>query len=155
MLLVEDDQGCPVAVQPRWWHRIQVLLRCLDLDRELARGASPDASVELAVRARMLLREATRRSLAQAVIRLLAATGPRPAGRTAQVPVNRQGVRAARPELAALLTRLLDGRPVEVRGLARLSELLSDGTGPLYRAADPLNLAAAFREVLDSLYPLP
>jgi len=41
-------------------------------------------------------------------------------------------VRQSAPQLAALASRLVEPGPVPVRGVAMVSGLLADGTGPLY-----------------------
>ena len=61
--------------------------------------------------------------------------GQRPAGSLRKAPVNRDAVQCAWAELQSVAERLGAAGPVDVRGVARISGLLTDGTGPLYRAS--------------------
>src|SRR5271170_4794323 len=78
MLVLLDEAGCPIARTARPWDRVAVRLRAFSLDRDLAAGASPDASVTLALRAQMLVRPRYRRELARSVRRVLMAATQSP-----------------------------------------------------------------------------
>jgi hypothetical protein len=54
-VLLDDHSGCHVASNVRPRDRLLVRLHGSRLDNDLARGASPDATVALALRAQMLL----------------------------------------------------------------------------------------------------
>ena len=73
MLLLLRD-GCPVSADVRPRDRLLVRLRASRLDGNLAAGESPDATVALSLRARMLVRMQTRRDLARARYDVLLAT---------------------------------------------------------------------------------
>ena len=81
-----------------------------------------------------------RRDLATSVQRILAATGEPPAGipsRTVtghppRLPLRRAPIRQAAGPLAQLGGFLAAPGPVPVQGVAMISQLLADGTGPLY-----------------------
>jgi hypothetical protein len=76
MLVLLDDAGCPVARAARPWDRLMVRVRASRLDSDLAHGASPDATVALALRAQMLVGMQTRREVARGAQRILAAAMP-------------------------------------------------------------------------------
>jgi hypothetical protein len=78
-VLREDDLGRLALRRLRPWDRI--MARCLAprLDRELARGACPEANAALAARAVRLTSQRFRRDLAASLGRLLAETGYPPA----------------------------------------------------------------------------
>ena len=135
------------------WHRMLACGRAGRLDRELAAGTSPEASAVLAARAARLTSTEFRRDLAASLRRMLAASGPP----VRAVPAPRSGLLAARaaagpaphvadqpgrPRLAELASRLLEPGPVPVRGVAMVTLLLADGTGPLYREASRADLGA-------------
>jgi hypothetical protein len=149
MVLVERNDDLelrPVHLR----HRVAARLRARDLDRALATGASPDSSVSLALHATRLYRPGHRARLAHAVRRLAAI----PAGSTRlKVPVSSRVVREVAGELEAVASRLDAPGPVDVRGVAKIRSLLSDGTGPLYRPSGSPALRDELRSVLRSFDP--
>ncbi len=131
--------------------RLRARLRAGSLDRELAGGASPESSIDLALHAAHLCGSSQRRVLACTLSRIAVAAdtrGPLPAA-----PVCRSAVERARPELAAVVDRLAATGPVGVGGLARLRCLLADGSGPLYRASAPGRLRCELASALAALEP--
>jgi hypothetical protein len=151
MLVLLDEAGCPFARTARPWDRIAVRLRAFSLDRDLAAGASPDASVALALRAQMLVRPRYRHQLASSVRRVLtAATQPSLTSRP-PVPVCRDRVAGSSEEFADLIRRLLTAGPVAARGVAQVSVLVADAGGPLYRRASAGDLRARVRDAADAL----
>jgi hypothetical protein len=86
MLVLLDRADCPVAASARPWDRLMARLRASRLDSDLAREASPDSTVALALRAQMLVSERTRRDLAEGARRLLATAMQAPAGDLFQTP---------------------------------------------------------------------
>jgi hypothetical protein len=159
MLLLLDEAGCPIARPARPWDRLVVRVRASRLDSDLAGGASPDATVALALRAQMLVRARTRRDVALGAQQILATATQVPAAGRAQVPaagrprvpVCRDRVRDSSEELGDLIRRLLAGGPVAARGVALASVLLSDGSGPLYHRASADDVRARVREAVDAL----
>jgi hypothetical protein len=159
MLLLLDEAGCPIARHARPWDRLVVRVRASRLDSDLAGGASPDASVALALRAQMLVRARTRRDVALGAQQILATATQVPAAGRAQVPaagrprvpVCRDRIRDSSEELGDLIRRLLAGGPVAARGVALASVLLSDGSGPLYHRASAEDVRARVREAVDAL----
>jgi hypothetical protein len=74
MLVTEQAGTCPVARHPGLWDRIMARTCSFSLDRDLARGVSPEGSVRLALRARRLTGMRERRMFAQAIRHLLDTT---------------------------------------------------------------------------------
>jgi hypothetical protein len=120
------------------------------LDRALAKGVPPETSGALLLRARTLLGPRARRELGRALQRILreASHAPWPGAR---MPVRRNEVMDARDDLNLLARRLLAPAPVDVRGVAQVRLLLSDGSGPLFwrRSAD--DLRGRVREAIEAL----
>jgi hypothetical protein len=134
----------------RWCDRLVARVRASALDHEVAAGASPEATVPLAVHAGRLCRPAQRRLLAHSLTRIVAASDA-PVRSRLKAPVSRRAVQGARPELAALAGRLSASGPVDVHGVARVRTLLADGTGPLYQPTPPERLRRELAEVLAAL----
>jgi hypothetical protein len=128
--------------------RVRARLFAGRLDREIEHGMLPLPGSSLAVHMARLTsveeREALARTLRQAV-------AERPGDRfAARVPVPRERLAGCRDVIDDITLRLHAPRPVRARGVARLRILLSDGTGPLYRAGRG-SLAAELRGVLAAL----
>jgi hypothetical protein len=178
MLVLLEEADCPVATSASPWDRLTARVRASRLDSELAAGASPDATVALALRAQTLISPRTRREVAKGAQRLLATAPQAPAtGRSQQpaadrrrvpttarlrtpsvrplrVPVCRDRVRESAEELGDLIRRLLVDAPVAARGVALATALLSDGSGPIYHRANADDVRARVREAVDALDPL-
>jgi hypothetical protein len=117
-----------------WWRREE-------LDERLAHGANPDADPWLSRRAAQLRSRSTRNDIAGGLQSALD-EARKTWSVSARLPLRRVEVRACADDLAALVARLRDDRPIDVRGVAMASRLLFDGTGPLYRdGATPLRYA--------------
>jgi hypothetical protein len=139
-VLLRDDEGRLALVRLRPWHRL--LARCASwrLDGELAAGASPESSIRLAARAMQLTSGKSRRNLATSLQRILAAVVEQPAmtpSRTAAIhpphlPLCRARISHSAEPLATLAGYLTTPGPVPVQGVAMVSRLLTNGTGPLY-----------------------
>jgi hypothetical protein len=157
MLLLLDERTDALVARPaRPWELVKAGLCAQHLDAELARGASPDATGPLALRAQTLARESFRRGLARSARHILAeAVRPAPTRPVfgPAVPVCRDRVRAAAAELAELIDRLQLPGPVPVRGVAQVSVLLGDGSGPLYHRGCPDDLRARLTEAAGALSP--
>lgn len=153
MFVLLSEADCPVAKRVRPWDRIMVCLRARRLDRDLADGVCPDASVALAMRAQLLVRTAVRRDLARSAQRILATATPVP-GTPLRVPVCRDRVRESQAELRDLIAGLLAPGPVLAQGVARASVLLGDASGPLYHRASHDDLRARIGEAARALSPL-
>jgi hypothetical protein len=118
--------------------RIRVAARRVALTQELADGADPSASRELALRARQLTGPGERRSLARTLQRTIE-DARRPAlGRVAVLPIRRRAVIEAEEPLRMMIERLRDPGPVNAEGMALIHRMITDGTSsPLYIATAP------------------
>ena len=126
---------------------LRVRLHRLVLTRRLAEGEDPSTSQELALRARQLTGPSEIRCCVTGIERALREAASPSRGLTAQAPLQREEILAARPYLLNLSQRLRDTehhpRPA---GIARTLLLLTDGCGPLYAPSHPGTLASrAFR----------
>jgi hypothetical protein len=137
-VILENGDGLDVC-RVAWFDRMRARAMAPGLDRQLAQGVSPDSSVLLAVRARKLVQPSESLRLAGALERIAAAD--RPDAAPLRIPVNRHAVRRAGRELRLLADRLRTGG-VDVQTIARLRNLVSDGTGPLYAASSSQDLRA-------------
>jgi hypothetical protein len=130
--------------------RLRVQLHHLRLDDDLAHGADPHSSPELALRADQLLRG--RERIAVAIERALdSARRPGPVF-SARVPVRRAEALECSGEIVALTERLRED-PVDVRGVAMASRLAHDGASPLYVDGGP-SLLYAVRSARLALDPI-
>jgi hypothetical protein len=150
-MIVLLEQGAGLGLRRvRWRDRLVVRARASALDQELAAGASPESSLALAVHAGRLCEPAQRWLLARSLTRIVAFSDA-PAGRRLKAPICRPAVQRARDELSAVVGRLSATGPVGVQGVARIRELLADGTGPLYQPAQPEQLRHELVTALDAL----
>jgi hypothetical protein len=115
--------------------RARVILRRSRLDRELARGADPNQSELLAIRARQLTGEHNRRQLAEGIGRLIDEAGRPRRGLSSALPVSREEIALALPQLRQIQAMLAIDGTVYSRGVAMLNCLLTDGGSPLFTAA--------------------
>ena len=150
VLLVED---CPVPVDVRSRDRLLARIRAFRLDAALAAGASPDATIALALRAQLLVRMPVRRDLARTARRILAAAVREAAGDRLPVPVCQDRVRDCAEELEDLIRHLLAAGPVSARGVAQARALLADGASPIYHRASGDNLRARVLAATEALTP--
>jgi hypothetical protein len=163
-VLLEDDLGRLTLRRLRLWDRIMARCLAARLDRELARGARPEANAGLAARAVRLTSMKCRRELAASLQRILAAVlpagsrggrvGADPSARVARppyVPVRGDRVSRSASELAELAAHLMQPGPVPARGVAMVCQLLTDGGGPLYRTASRDDLTALVEQATQAL----
>ena len=142
-VLLGDDQGRLMLRRLRPWHRVLARCAAARLDRELAAGASPEASVTLAARAIQLTSDKVRRDLAASGQRILAAAGhpaqvtsaPAVAVHPPRLPLRWARISQSAAPLARLTGHQTAPGPVPAQGVAIINQLLADGTGPLYRQA--------------------
>lgn len=142
---------------PRLGRRIRLILitvwRGAQLDRQLAAGAYPLPDTPLALHVRRITSRRGRAHVADGLARALRdAVAIAPAFSAAARPDCHE-VFAARTVLAALERRLRGPEPVAGRGVALLRELLTDGSGPLYRPAEPGVLGSKLRAAAAALEP--
>ena len=145
MILVSDATGGLEARTVRWRDRLTVRGRASGLDRALAAGTPPEASVPLALHADRLVRPCNRRQVAGNLDHVLAEV--RASGRPGHpaVPLRRQQIIEAQAELAETACRLRNPGPVAAQGVAMLRLLLSDGQGPLYGPGRDEDLTVVLR----------
>jgi hypothetical protein len=129
--------------------RLEAWLRAGSLDRELARGVAPETCGALSLRARALIGPAARSRLARQLRRVVDDARGGHAWMT-RVAVRPEVLNAA-AELDGLAERLAAPDPVDVRGVAQVQLLLSDGCGPLYFRGATEELRASIARALSRL----
>jgi hypothetical protein len=137
-----DRRSQPMTLRVRlktWWRRRRY-------DERLAAGDDPASSGELSLRAAQLRSPARRIRLASFLDHVVSEAFSERPGFTTQAPVRRADVRSCADELSALARRLRERPAVNVRGVAIASQLLNDGTSPLYTETGP----SALRDVVHS-----
>ena len=158
-VLLHDDVGI-LTLRRLWpWHRMLARASGARLDRELAAGASPEASASLAARAMRLTSMNFRRDLATSVQRILAAAAEPPAvvpspalaAQPPRLPLRRARISQSAAPLAKLAGHLAEPGPVPVQGVAMVSQLLADGGGPLYHDARGDDLEDIIDKVMRAL----
>jgi hypothetical protein len=154
LLVIDPGTGTLESRRERLHHRVGARLRAASLDRQLAAGRPPEASPALAARARQLVTPASRWALARNLEHLLQRAGQRPHPRRV-VPTRTDALTAAAPALRQAGSVLRAPFPAGARGVAMLSLLLGDGTGPLYNPHSPVVLVDAVREAVAELGPFP
>jgi hypothetical protein len=121
------------------------------LDQELAGGADPRSSTAHALRAAQLGSAGGRSRLANALVEALGdARGPNLGAFGTKTRRRHAGIRDASDGLLALVLRLRDDRPIEVRGAAMAARLLNDRSSPLHRESGP-DLQNALRAAYTAL----
>jgi len=132
---VPEFHPTPSRSGPSLAVRIWTRLRRNRLDHELALGADPAASAALGLRTVQLRSRNERARLANALVETLG-DARRGEPVTIRVRPQRPVVRACADDLMALVLRLRDDHPVDVRGIAMTARLASDGASPLRRGGD-------------------
>jgi hypothetical protein len=134
--------------------RIRAVAQRSALTAELAAGADPSASPELARRAAQLTSERQRKLLARALRRTIAE-----AHKPAILPHNvviirRRAVLEAEPELSALIERLRRPESVRAKGMALADRIFTDAEhSALYNPAEPGTLGRQARLAAAALEP--
>lgn len=131
--------------------RLRARLHAWQLDRALARGAPPDSTVALSLRAHRLIGPGVRHAMARE-LRALPHQAARAQNRLAPgVPICRRQVLQAAGVLALLADRLADSEPVEALGVAQLRVLLRDASSPLFDPNRARELEPELHAALDAL----
>jgi hypothetical protein len=128
--VADFDRFAACRFEPGLTARLAARLRGHALDRALIEGADPAATEQLAARAARLTSTSMRREVARGLDRL--ALDGREAPKRWQVRPFKRAAAANAPELHALAARLREPGPLYARGIAMLSGLLTEGTGPAY-----------------------
>jgi hypothetical protein len=113
--------------------RMTARLRARRFDRALAVGVPAPAGSALAAHAARLTSVAERQAVARALRRAVCDAKDTRATRSGRVPMHRANIASAEALIDEVTLRLHAPHPVSARGMARLRQLLSAGTGPLYR----------------------
>ncbi len=159
-VLLDDDLGRLTVRRLRPWHRMMARGLAARLDRQLADGVPPEASAILAARAMFLTSVEFRRALAASLRRILAASaspdGPsRPpatgVARRPYVPLRRDRIAGSAAGLTGLAGFLTEQGRVPAQGVAMVSQLLTDGGGPLYRVGSRDDLDAIIERASQAL----
>jgi hypothetical protein len=130
--------------------RLEARVQAHDLDRRLADGVPPERSAALTLRARRLVDRAFGTMLARRLREIVREAVLRRVPR-AQVAVRLAAVADLTAEFDDLARRLVAPRPSAVRGVAQISVLLSEGSGPLYSSRADEDLGAAVRRARAAL----
>jgi hypothetical protein len=144
-----DELG-PELDRPALALRIRVSVHRRALERDLARGDSPLRSDAHAMRARQLVEPRTRERLARALERLVEGAERTPSP-SEIVWLPKREILDARAGLLRLAGRLGDSRPVYARGMAMVSQLVCNGTGPAFTPRAGVALRRAIAEATDAL----
>jgi hypothetical protein len=137
----EARPGLTVRIKTRW--------RRNRLDDELAHGADSRATAALALRAAQLRSDGERGRIANALVEAVGEAG-RGTPVTIKPRPHRAEVLARGEELLALAERLRADLPLEVRGAAMASRLVSDRKGPLHRKTEQ-DLRTAIESARDAM----
>lgn len=148
-----EPSGFVVADRLRVRDRVTARWRSRRLDLALAAGASSEAAAALALRARRITALSRRRSIANALRRVVreAHQGTQPS--YVRIMPCRGRVAAASGELSRLAAALAQPGPVAARGVAQAWILLTDGTGPLYNPSSQASLEALAVSAAENLRP--
>ena len=103
------------------------------LDGLLAVGVPAPAGSALAAHEARLTSSAEREAIARSLRATVADARGRGLLLSSRVPLHVPNIAAAEDVIDAVTLRLHSPRPVSARGMARLRQILRDGTGPLYR----------------------
>jgi hypothetical protein len=130
----------------------RVWLRRGSLDRRLAAGTDPNASPELARRARQLTSSRFRAGLAASIRNLLEAAEEPPRGYTSAVPVQRHAVLRERGLLLELAADLESPDELHPRGVALIERLVTDGNSAVYVSGREGSLREALGQARAALH---
>ena len=136
--------------------RLRVALHRGRLTADLAHGADPGSSPELAHRAAQLTSERRRKQLVRTLRAILAEANQPRLPRSQVVVVNRCAVLDAEYAINAMIVRLSYAEPVRAEGMAIAERIISNADqSPLYNPAEPGALRRLVRAVTDALETTP
>jgi hypothetical protein len=133
--------------------RILLRLNTARIDADLAAGLPSETSPRHAARARQLVNPRKRHTLAANWDHMLAISHTRAPGLSGRVPICRQRVHQAEPEIRELIAALRAAGPMPVRGVAMALDLLTDGRGPIFNPNPADDLIAAVDQAVAELDP--
>jgi hypothetical protein len=126
----DSGKGATASTSLAVW--IRTRLGRAALDSELANGADPASSAELALRAEQLSSPAERARIANGLVEALG-DARRGEPMTLRLRPQREVVRDAADDILALVLRLRDDRPVGIAGVAAAARLVDDRRGAMHR----------------------
>ncbi len=133
LLLAEREDTIFInACRLRVRDRLEARLLTWRLDGLLARGASPDSTPALSLRARRLIGRRERRVLAESLRRVQREARRRRHPWDVCVPICGVQVQECDELIDELSERLTEAAPVHARGVALARLIVSDGSSPLY-----------------------
>jgi hypothetical protein len=136
------------------WMRVTV--RRAALTEQLAEGADPTSSPELALRASQLTSERRRRQVARSLRRTVTEAREPALTRALVSIINRYEVLEARDAVQATIARLASPGAVTAKGMAMLERMLTDGiSSPLYNGSEPGTLKRQLLAAKSELDPTP
>ncbi|MGB8877934.1 MAG: hypothetical protein WCD11_16540 [Solirubrobacteraceae bacterium] len=136
--------------------RMRVATHRAALTEQLAEGADPTSSPELALRASQLTSDRRRRQLARSLRRTVTEVrNPAPTRALVSI-VNRYAVFEADDAIQATIGRLASPDPIAVKGMAMLERILTDGAwSPLYNRSEPGSFRGRLLEAKSEMDPAP
>lgn len=134
-------------------HRVFARVFARSLDAQLAGGQAPEDRWLRSVRATVLSGPVFRQRLAGAWAHVLARAEGAERRPLAGIGARGADTRGGRELIAALIDILQSPGSASARGVAMATELLTDGTGPLYRPRSIEHLSAAVAATIRSLQP--
>jgi hypothetical protein len=139
----------------RWYLRMRLLAawRGAELDRQLAAGVEPQSSLLLALRARKLISDRSRRRVARGLVRAYRNAQQATPCFTAAVRPNARELLPAQGLLAAIDRRLRSPAPIRAEGIAIIEVLLTDGASPLYQDVESGTLMRQLQAATAALEP--
>lgn len=124
----------PAAMpRPSMAARLIARFRAGRLDRLIAVGVPAPVGSAQAAHEERLTSTAEREAIAWSLRRAVDDARGRGVLMSSRLPLHVPNITAAADVITAVTLRLHSPRPVNARGMARLRQILSDGTGPLYR----------------------
>ena len=132
-LTAREARRSEAMLRPSSTARLIARLRAGHFDRLIAVGVpAPIGSAQAAHEARLTSTQ-ERESIARSLRTTVADARGRGLLLSSRVPLHVPNITAAADVIDAVTLRLHSPRPVNARGMARLRQILGDGTGPLYR----------------------
>jgi len=129
------------------WSQVRSHLFADSLDRQIAEGARPESNLLLASRAADLVAPEFRLALANDWRHMLEKARMTSAiVSVRRIPLCRDRIRDAEPQIEAMLAALSIPLPLPAQGVALASRLLTDGLGPLYSRESTVELRDAVIE---------
>ncbi|AEV75329.1 hypothetical protein MycrhN_4848 [Mycolicibacterium rhodesiae NBB3] len=119
--------------RPSLVSQLMARLRADRLDRLIAVGVPAAAGSAQAAHEARLVSTAERETIARSLRTAAADARGRGLLLSSRVPLHVPNITAAGDMIDAVTLRLHSPGPVSARGMARLRQILSDGTGPMYR----------------------